>query len=188
MVKMNNFFSHLNGNKLDEVYDEITQISNLDKDSMDAEILYVETLLYKVYKLIFKSRENLHEHVYLKSVIKQESSNSETSKEELDALILEYNEQKLNLNVLSFEQIHSMLLLLDSCINKIIPKNLSPIFILGRTSQQLVSVAYNFAEDCAIPLTEQYKINLDAVDCCCDDMSIAQELISGVSNIISGEK
>jgi hypothetical protein len=196
LSKLDQLFDHFMGNKTDSVYEDIIKYNNLDRNdedfnkkivSMECEIIYLNVLMGKIFNLISNSRDNYYRYKDLKKELQQLKAIANESKEnqqQYESLEEVYKQFKENIDILSFEEIHNLLISLDRCIAKVIPVIHSPIFMLGKVSQQLMMTAYNFSEDSSIPNSDKYKINNDALDFCFDDLSIAKELLENTTEVI----
>jgi len=144
-------------------------------------ISYIQQLSNQVHNMISASTENLESLNKLKSqlkALKKESDSSPIKRTQYEKSVNDFNKIKNSYEILSYDQIHELLMELEKVIIRTIPYKLSPVFLLGRTTQQLLIIAGELEEQCLDEESDNYVITEDAlVDC-----ESSFEVVTGLIN------
>lgn len=144
-------------------------------------ISYIQQLSNQVHTMLSASTENLESLNKLKQqlkVLKKESESSPIKKSQYDKSVIDFNKIKNSYEILTYDQIHELLIELEKVIIRTIPYKLSPVFLLGRITQQLLIIAGDLEEQCIDDETGEFNINEDAlVDC-----ESSFEVVTGLIN------
>jgi hypothetical protein len=156
-------------NKYGKINSEITHIA------------YIQQLSNQVQTMISASTENIESLNKLKNQLKSLKKDSESSpikKTQYDKSLSDFNKIKNSYEILTYDQINELLIELEKSIIRTIPYKLSPVFLLGRVTQQLLITAGNLEEQCLDEESDEYVVTEDAlIDC-----ESSFEVVSGLIN------
>ena len=143
-------------------------------------ISYLQYLSHQIHDLILVSNENSTTITNVKKqlkVLKDASNESATKKTQYEIAISDFNKVKHNYEIITYEQLNELIVEFEKSVIRTIPYRLSPIFLLGRVTQQLLVTASNLEEQCY----EEDKgcmINSDALNDCDYSFLVAIGLIN----------
>jgi hypothetical protein len=144
-------------------------------------ISYIQQLSSQVHTMLSASTENLESLNKLKQqlkALKKDSESSPIKKSQYDKSVIDFNKIKNSYEILSYDQIHELLIELEKVIIRTIPYKLSPVFLLGRITQQLLIIAGDLEEQCMNDETGEFVVNEDAlIDC-----ESSFEVVTGLIN------
>ena len=150
-------------------------------DSEITHIAYIQQLSNQVQTMISASTENIESLNKLKNqlkALKKDSESSPIKKTQYDKSLSDFNKIKNSYEILTYNQINELLIELEKSIIRTIPYKLSPVFLLGRVTQQLLITAGNLEEQCLDEESDEYVVTEDAlIDC-----ESSFEVVSGLIN------
>jgi hypothetical protein len=150
-------------------------------DSEITHIAYIQQLSNQVQTMISASTENIESLNKLKNqlkALKKDSESSPIKKTQYDKSLSDFNKIKNSYEILTYDQINELLIELEKSIIRTIPYKLSPVFLLGRVTQQLLITAGNLEEQCLDEESDEYVVTEDAlIDC-----ESSFEVVSGLIN------
>lgn len=179
------FYSHLSGEVSEDVRKRIQRINKEytkdDPFSLDSYMTYHHVLVNRVNDILNDNRLVIEElNKYIVEIKRLEQTNEKSKVTSLKNKVMSFKKDQ---DYLSFSHVNNLIILLHKCSVKLVPKDLAPIFTMGRISQQLLISSFNLENSCIIG-EQKYEINYEAIENCCIDMSFTDELASNLLKLI----